>query len=113
MNALNQIAALIGMSLRGILQRLGNSLVIVVGIAGVVVILIPVLALYQGFQAILEADDQPDRAEVLSRDAAAERSPPCAMRSRAMPIWPSRSMGNRSTWHWRRSRTRSTKYCAS
>ncbi len=60
------------MSLRDIPQRLGNSLVIVVGIAGVVVVLIPVLAMYLGFRATLESDGRPDRAIVLSRDATEE-----------------------------------------
>jgi putative ABC transport system permease protein len=71
-NALNQISALIGVSLRGIPQRVGNSLVIVVGMGGVVVVLIPVLALYWGFRATLEGDASPDRAVVLSRDATEE-----------------------------------------
>jgi putative ABC transport system permease protein len=67
-----QIAALTGMGLRDIPQRLGNSLVIVVGIAGVVVVLIPVLAMYLGFRATLENDGRPDRAIVLAREATAE-----------------------------------------
>lgn len=72
MSALRQIVTLTAMSLRDIPQRLGNSLVIVVGIAGVVIVLIPVLAMYVGFRATLEADARLDRAVVLSRDATAE-----------------------------------------
>jgi putative ABC transport system permease protein len=69
---LKQTAALTGMGLRDIPQRLGNSLVIVVGIAGVVVVLIPVLAMYVGFRATLESDGRPDRAIVLAREATSE-----------------------------------------
>jgi putative ABC transport system permease protein len=72
LGALKQIAALTGMGLRDIPLRLGNSLVIVVGIAGVVVVLIPVLAMYLGFRATLESDGRPDRAIVLAREATTE-----------------------------------------
>jgi putative ABC transport system permease protein len=70
--ALKQIAALTGMGLRDIPQRLGNSLVIVIGIAGVVAVLIPVLAMYRGFRTTLESDGRPERAIVLAREATTE-----------------------------------------
>jgi putative ABC transport system permease protein len=69
---LRQIPVLTAMSLRDIPRRLGNSLVIVVGIAGVVIVLIPVLAMYLGFRATLQGDGRADRAIVLSRDATSE-----------------------------------------
>jgi putative ABC transport system permease protein len=69
---MRQIPVLTAMSVRDIPRRLGNSLVIVVGIAGVVVVLIPVLAMYLGFRATLQGDGRPDRAIVLSRDATSE-----------------------------------------
>ncbi|MGC1459287.1 MAG: ABC transporter permease [Steroidobacteraceae bacterium] len=69
---MRQIWALTTMSLRDIPHRLGNSLVIVVGIAGVVAVLIPVLAMYQGFRATIASDGRPDRAIVLSREATEE-----------------------------------------
>lgn len=72
MTLLKQIWALTTMSLRDIPHRLGNSLVIVVGIAGVVAVLIPVLAMYQGFRAAIESDGRADRAIVLSREATEE-----------------------------------------
>jgi len=46
--------------------------VIVIGIAGVVAVLIPVLAMYVGFRATIRADGRADRAIVLSRDATTE-----------------------------------------
>lgn len=72
MTVIRQIPVLTAMSLRDIPRRLGNSLVIVVGIAGVVMVLIPVLAMYLGFRATLQGDGQPDRAIVLSREATTE-----------------------------------------
>jgi putative ABC transport system permease protein len=71
-NILKQVATLTAMGLRDIPQRLGNSLVIVVGIAGVVVVLIPVLAMYLGFRATIMSDGSADRAVVLSRSATTE-----------------------------------------
>jgi putative ABC transport system permease protein len=58
--------------LRHVPRRLGNSLVIVVGIAGVVAVLIPVLAMYMGFRATIKGDGRSDRAIVLSREATTE-----------------------------------------
>jgi putative ABC transport system permease protein len=72
LSVLRQIPVLTALSLRDIPRRIGNSLVIVVGIAGVVVVLIPVLAMYLGFRATLEGDGQPDRAIALSRQATGE-----------------------------------------
>jgi putative ABC transport system permease protein len=72
MSLARQICALTANGLRHIPQRLGNSLVIVVGIAGVVAVLIPVLAMYVGFRATVKGDGRPDRAIVLSRDAITE-----------------------------------------
>jgi len=67
-----QILAVTAMNLRSIPQRLGNSLVIVIGIAGVVAVLISVLAMSLGFRATLKGDARADRAIVLSRDATTE-----------------------------------------
>lgn len=52
--------------------RLGSSLVIVVGIAGVVGVLIPVIAMSMGFRATIEGDARNDRAIVISRIATEE-----------------------------------------
>jgi len=67
-----QICALTANGLRHIPQRLGSSLVVVVGIAGVVAVLIAVLAMYVGFTATIKGDGRPDRAIVLSREATTE-----------------------------------------
>jgi putative ABC transport system permease protein len=67
-----QILAITSINLRAIPQRLGNSLVIVVGIAGVVAVLIFVLAMSLSFSATLKGDARADRAIVLTRDATTE-----------------------------------------
>lgn len=53
-------------------MRLGNSLAIVVGIAGVVAVLISVLAMFEGFRASIQGDGRADRAIVLTRGATTE-----------------------------------------
>jgi putative ABC transport system permease protein len=72
MSTISQILALTAMNLRSIPQRLGNSLVIVVGIAGVVAVLISVLAISLGFRTTIEGDGSADRTIVFSRGANAE-----------------------------------------
>jgi putative ABC transport system permease protein len=72
LNLVSQILAVTAMNLRSIPQRLGNSLVIVVGIAGVVAVLISVLAMSLGFRTTINGDARADRAIVLSRGATAE-----------------------------------------
>src|SRR5580692_9902184 len=67
-----QILAVTAMNLRGIPQRLGNSLVIVIGLAGVVAVLISVLAMSLGFRATVKGDARADRAIVLGRGATTE-----------------------------------------
>jgi putative ABC transport system permease protein len=49
MSALTQIAAVSAMNLRSLPQRIGTSSVVVIGIAGVVAVLISVLAMSTGF----------------------------------------------------------------
>jgi putative ABC transport system permease protein len=72
MSAISQTLALAAMNLRSIPQRLGHSLVIVVGIAGVVAVLISVLAMSLGFRTTIEGDGSADRTIVFSRGANAE-----------------------------------------
>ena len=67
-----QISELTRTGVRHIPHRLGSSLVIVVGIAGVVAVLIPVLAMYVGFRNTIQGDGRPDRAIVLSHEATTE-----------------------------------------
>jgi putative ABC transport system permease protein len=67
-----QILAVTAANVRSIPLRPGNSLVIVVGIAGVVAVLIAVLAMYAGFRATIQGDGRADRAIVLTRGATTE-----------------------------------------
>jgi len=52
MNSINLIIAITLMNLRNIPMRIGASLVIVVGIAGVVAVLVAILSMASGFEAI-------------------------------------------------------------
>jgi putative ABC transport system permease protein len=67
-----QILALTAASVRSIPMRLGNSLVIVVGVAGVVAVLISVLAMFEGFRSTIQGDGRADRAIALTRGASTE-----------------------------------------
>jgi putative ABC transport system permease protein len=67
-----QILAVTAANVRSIPLRPGNSLVIVIGIAGVVAVLVAVLAMYSGFRATIQGDGRPDRAIVLTRGASTE-----------------------------------------
>ncbi|MGQ0700840.1 MAG: ABC transporter permease [Panacagrimonas sp.] len=62
---LNQIFAVTALNLRAIPARLGSSMVIVVGIGGVVGVLIALLAMAEGFKATLASTGRADRALVL------------------------------------------------
>ncbi|MEO8019219.1 MAG: ABC transporter permease [Pseudomonadota bacterium] len=59
-------------NIRNIPLRPGSSLVIVIGIAGVVGVLIPVIAMSMGFRSTIQGDARADRAIVLSRIATEE-----------------------------------------
>lgn len=61
-------------NLRSIPLRLGNSLVIIVGIAGVVAVLMSVLAMLVGFRTTIRNDGRADRVIVLGRGASGEAS---------------------------------------
>jgi putative ABC transport system permease protein len=65
MSLLSQIGTVTLMNLRSIPQRLGTSLVIVIGIAGVVAVLVSVLAMAVGFNDTIKHAGRPDRAIVL------------------------------------------------
>jgi len=65
MSLLRQIGTVTLMNLRSIPQRLGTSLVIVIGIAGVVAVLVSVLAMAVGFNQTIKNAGRPDRAIVL------------------------------------------------
>lgn len=65
MNTLKQIRAVTSIGFSTLPQRLGTSLVIVIGIAGVVGVLLSVLAMATGFQKTLSSTGKEDRALVL------------------------------------------------
>jgi putative ABC transport system permease protein len=65
MSWINQSIAITMMNLRNLPARLGASLVIVVGIAGVVTVLIALLAMAQGFESTLKSTGHDDRVIVL------------------------------------------------
>jgi putative ABC transport system permease protein len=83
MNTFKQIAAVTAVNLRTVPQRLGTSMVIVVGIAGVVAVLVSVLAMSVGMIKTMQNSGREDRAIVLRNGSAAEFSsalPPAAVR---------------------------------
>ena len=72
MGSLQQIAAVVTMNLYSLPQRVGASLVIVIGIAGVVGVLICILAMAVGFARTVAGTGRPDRVIVLSNGAISE-----------------------------------------
>jgi putative ABC transport system permease protein len=74
MRWLNQTTALTFVTLRTIPQRLGTSLVIVIGIAGVVGVLVSVLAMSEGFRHTLASTGRHDRVIMLRAGSDSELS---------------------------------------
>lgn len=68
------IIAVTVLNLASISRRMGSSLVIVIGIAGVVGVMISVLAMAQGFLETMSHTGRPDRAIVLRGGSEAELS---------------------------------------
>jgi putative ABC transport system permease protein len=71
-NFLTQTIAVTMLNLRTIPQRLGSSGVAIIGIAGVVIVLVSVLSIAQGFAAAMEASGSPVRALVMRTGADSE-----------------------------------------
>ena len=69
MKILRQIFAVTGINLGSIPQRWGASLVVVAGIAGVVGVLVSILALGQAYERTLAATGRADRAVITSKGA--------------------------------------------
>ena len=80
MNFLKQTIAVTLVNLRTIPQRLGSSGVAIVGIAGVVIVLVSVLSIAQGFAAAMEASGSPVRMEP-------------AGKSSRVPLWDAVTVG--------------------
>lgn len=72
MRVVSQIIAVALVNLRSLRQRKGNSLVIVTGIAGVVAVLLSVLAMSMGFRQAIDSDARDDRAILLAPSADSE-----------------------------------------
>ncbi len=72
MNALAQTREIVLLNLRSIPSRLGSSLVIVIGIAGVVAVLVAMLSMATGLETTLTATGAPDRAVILRGGTTAE-----------------------------------------
>jgi len=70
--SLRQIVAVTAMSVAGIPRRLGASLVVVIGIAGVVAVLISVFAMVTSFTATAGKTGRADRVIVLNRGSDSE-----------------------------------------
>jgi putative ABC transport system permease protein len=82
MNVFRQIAALIHMSLATLRQRVGGTLVIVIGMAGVAGVVVSVLATSTGFIQSVERTSRIDRA-VVTRQGCGLRGIECSKLTRA------------------------------
>ncbi|RMH21747.1 MAG: ABC transporter permease [Acidobacteria bacterium] len=69
---LTQVAAVTAFNLRSITQRLGSSLVTVVGVAGVVLVFVGVLSIASGFRATMTATGDPETVIVMRSGASSE-----------------------------------------
>lgn len=69
---IRQVIAVTLLNLQTIRQRLGSSLVAMVGIAGVVLVLVAVLSIAEGFNRTLETTGSPDTAVVLRAGSDSE-----------------------------------------
>jgi putative ABC transport system permease protein len=74
MTWLNQVAQITLINLRNVPRRLGTSLVVVIGIAGVVGVLVSVLAMAEGFRHTLASTGRPSRVMMLRAGSDAELS---------------------------------------
>ncbi len=72
MRTMEQILAVSSINLRGLPQRIAPSLVVVIGIAGVVAVLLSVLSLSFGLSGTLTTTGRPDRAMVLHAQSTDE-----------------------------------------
>jgi len=73
-SGLNQVVDVTLINLRNVPRRLGTSLVVVVGIAGVVGVLVSVLAMGEGFRHTLASTGRPTRVIMLRAGSEAEMS---------------------------------------
>ena len=69
---LSQIVAITGLNLKSIPERWGPSLVIVIGLAGVVAVFTALFAMGEGFQSTLKSTGRADSAMILRGGSGAE-----------------------------------------
>ena len=74
MRWLNQVVQITLINLSNLPQRIGTSLVVVIGIAGVVGVLVSVLAMAEGFRHTLSSTGRPDRVIMLRAGSDSELS---------------------------------------
>ncbi|HEX8407335.1 MAG TPA: ABC transporter permease [Thermoanaerobaculia bacterium] len=72
MKSLRQIAALIAFNMRSLPSRIGSAAVAVTGIAFVVIVLVGVLSIGEGFRSVMVVAGSPDTALVLRSGADSE-----------------------------------------
>ena len=72
MRWLREVVAVTALNLRTVPKRFGSSAVAIVGIAGVVVVLVAVLSIAEGFSAAMRAAGSPGRALVMRSGADTE-----------------------------------------
>ena len=65
MNWLSQTIAVTGVTLRSIPQRLGSSIVAIIGIGGVVIVFTAVLSIAEGFRAAMKGTGDPQTVIVM------------------------------------------------
>lgn len=65
MNAISQIVTVTLVTLKSIPQRLGSSIVAVIGVAGVVIVFTSVLSIAEGFRATMSEKGDPRRVMIL------------------------------------------------
>src|SRR5262252_8502388 len=74
MSVFKQVSSITTMNLRSLPQRLGTSFVIVIGIAGVVAVLVSVLAMSTGMLKTVRGAGREDRAMIVRSGASSEMS---------------------------------------
>jgi putative ABC transport system permease protein len=74
MRFLSQLAALIAFNIRTLSSRLGSAAAAIFGIAGVVVVLVGILSISEGFAKVMTVNGSPDTALVLRGGADSEMS---------------------------------------
>jgi putative ABC transport system permease protein len=65
MNWLGQIVAVTGVTIRSIPQRLGSSIVAIIGISGVIIVFTAVLSIAEGFRAAMRGTGDPQTVIVM------------------------------------------------